>query len=206
MITSYLQLMQKSLNGMLTEQQGEFFGFVLDGARRMDLLIHDLLRLAKVDANPVIEKVKLTYVMEEIKLNLDTLIRERGVTLSIGELPIIHADRTQMLQLFQNLIANGIKYNKNATPEIRIKFTDRGDQIEIQVSDNGIGIPGHLREEVFQIFRRLQQQANVAGSGIGLSICKKIVESMDGKIRIEDRPGGGTIFRIILPKAILQTA
>ncbi|MCW3126133.1 MAG: domain S-box protein [Bacteroidetes bacterium] len=206
MITSYLQLMQRGLNGVLSEQQEEFFGFVMDGARRMDLLIQDLLRLAKVDANPVIEKVKLNNVLEEIKLNVDTLIRECGATLSIGELPVVLADRTQMLQLFQNLIANGIKYNKSATPEIRIKYIERADQLEIHVSDNGIGIPGHLREEVFQIFRRLQQQTNVAGSGIGLSICKKIVESMNGRIRVEDRPGGGTIFKIFLPTAILQPA
>jgi chemotaxis family two-component system sensor kinase Cph1 len=141
--------------------------------------------------------------MEEIKLNLDALIRERGALISIGVLPVIVADRTQMLQLFQNLIANGIKYNRSA-PEIRIKFIDGSDHIEIIVSDNGIGIPGHLREEVFQIFRRLQQQSNVPGSGIGLAICKKIVESMNGRIRIEDRQGGGTIFKIILPKGILQ--
>jgi signal transduction histidine kinase len=206
MITSYLQLMQKSLNGTLTEQQTEFFGFVTDGARRMDLLIQDLLRLAKVDANPVIETVKLNNIMEEIKLNLDALIRERGALISIGILPAIIADRTQMLQLFQNLIANGLKYNRSPSPEIRIKFVDRVEHIEILVSDNGIGIPGHLREEVFQIFRRLQQQSNVPGSGIGLAICKKIVESMDGRIRIEDRPGGGTVFKIILPKGILQRA
>ncbi len=203
MISSYLQLLQKSLNGNLSEQQAEFFGFVTDGARRMDMLIQDLLRLAKVDANPVIEKVKLGNVVEEIKLNLDILTRERGALIHMSPMPLILADRTQMLQLFQNLIANGIKYNKSTTPEIRIRCTEREDHLEIQVSDNGIGIPGHLREEVFQIFKRLQQVANTPGSGIGLSICKKIVESMGGKIRIEDRPEGGTIFRILLPLAVL---
>jgi tetratricopeptide (TPR) repeat protein len=201
MIMSYLGLLQRGMNGSMTEQQLEFFGFVIDGAKRMDQLIQDLLRLAKVDANPVIENIKLNNVIEEIKLNLDALIKDKHAKIVVTTLPIIAADRAQMIQLFQNLIANGIKYNKNEIPEIRITALDRKTSIEILVADNGIGIPKHLREEAFQIFRRLHKNSVATGSGIGLAICKKIVESMNGKISIDDRPGGGTVFSMILPKA-----
>lgn len=206
MITSYISLLKKSMNGKLNEQEHEFFSYVLDGAKRMDQLIHDLLRLAKVDANAILAPIKLNSVIEEIKLNVDTLIKEKNAAIVLGGLPVILADRAQMIQLFQNLIANGIKYNKSDAPEIKITFISRKDQVEIQVSDNGIGIPKHQREEAFQIFKRLHKQDNISGSGIGLAICKKIVESMKGRIKIEDKPEGGTTFKITFSKSIVVSA
>jgi signal transduction histidine kinase len=202
MISSYISLLRKSMSEKTSEQEADFFGYVTEGAKRMDQLIQDLLRLAKVDANPVIASVKLTTVIEEIKLNLDALIKEKNAVLQVGALPVIMADRAQMIQLFQNLIANGIKYNKSETPEIKITCLDRKDHFEIHVADNGIGIPKHLRDEAFQIFRRLHKRDSTSGSGIGLAICKKIVESMNGQIKIDDRPGGGTIFKITLSKTV----
>ncbi|MDB5283437.1 MAG: sensor signal transduction histidine kinase, partial [Bacteroidota bacterium] len=206
MIMSYISLLKRSLNEQMNEQQLEFFGFVLDGAKRMDQLIQDLLRLAKVDANLQIERIKLANVMEEIKLNLETLTKEKNAVINIGPLPFIQADRTQMLQLFQNLIANGIKYNKSAVPEIKVSCIERKDKIEIMVADNGIGIPKHLTEEAFQIFRRLHKHNSTPGSGIGLAICKKIVESMGGTIKIEDAATGGTIFRVTFNKTALSSS
>jgi signal transduction histidine kinase len=205
MITSYITLLAKSMKDKLSEQDQEFLKYVVDGSRRMDQLIKDMLRLAKVDANPTIEKIRLNSVIEEIKLNLDVLIKDSGAIIHVSSLPVINADRAQMIQVFQNLIANGIKYNKSTPPVINISCNERFDTVEFVVMDNGIGIPRHLREEAFQIFRRLHKSSDVSGSGIGLAICKKIVESMKGKIRIEDARNGGTVFRLTFGKEIAES-
>ena len=204
MITSYISLLDRSMKDKLTEQDKEFFKYVVDGSKRMDQLIRDLLRLAKVDANPTVEKIRLNSIVEEIKLNIETLVKDNNAVIEVGALPVIYADRAQMIQLFQNLIANGIKYNKSTPPVIKISCLEKKDTIEIQVADNGIGIPRHLREEAFQIFRRLHKHSDATGSGIGLAICKKVVESMKGKIRIEDGANGGTEFHMLFSKDITK--
>ena len=203
MITSYIYLLDKSLRNKLTEQDREFLKYVTDGAKRMDQLIRDLLHLAKVDANPTIQKIKLTGLLEEIKLNLETLINDNKAVIEVAELPVIYADRAQMIQVFQNLIANAIKYNKSSPPIVKITCVERRGNLEFLITDNGIGIPRHLRDEAFQIFRRLQKNTDISGSGIGLAICKKVVESMKGRIIIEDALGGGTVFRILFSKEIV---
>lgn len=203
MVSSYMALLQKTLNGNLTQQQNDFITFALDGAKRMELLIHDMLRLAKVDANPRIEQVKTTVVVQEIKMNLEVLMKEKNAMIIHDELPDIMADRTMMLQLFQNIIGNGIKYNESMQPTIRIKHRVFTDRVEISIADNGIGIPEHLREKAFQIFQRLHTNREYKGTGIGLAICKKIVENLEGKIHIENNPSGGSIFRIVLPKSVM---
>jgi signal transduction histidine kinase len=203
MISAYITLLQRSFKDNLSAPQTEFIGFVSDAAQRMDQLITDLLRLAKVDANPRIEVVKLQGTVEEIKLNLEVLIKEKNAFIICPDLPEILADRTMIRQLFQNIIGNGIKYNESGKPVIVIKHSIRKNEFEISISDNGIGIPEHQRERAFQIFNRLPTSKEYPGSGIGLAICKKIVESMEGKIFIEDNPTGGTVFRMIFPLSIL---
>lgn len=194
MIHSYISLLQRSLGDSLTEQQKEFVAYAIDGSKRMDALIHDLLHLAKVDSNPKREPLKLNMIVEELKWNLDALTREKNAQIISVDLPVINADRTQMLQLFQNLIANGIKYNRGAEPTIHIGCKHRKGEVEISIADNGPGIPANMREKVFQIFQRLHTNRDVAGTGMGLAICRKIVESMNGKIWIEDNVKGGTVF------------
>ena len=203
MITSYMGLVRKSLSENITQQQTEFIAYAIDGAKRMELLIVDLLRLAKVDANAKMEVVKLNHVVDEMKLNLDMLLQEKNATIISSNLPEIHADRTQMLQLIQNIVSNGIKYNESGRPVIKIKYTQRASDIEITIADNGIGIDEIYREKVFQIFQRIETSKEYSGSGIGLTICKKIVDRMNGKITIEDNMGGGTLFKILLPSSIL---
>ena len=199
MVSSYMTLLQKTLNGNLTQQQNDFINFALDGAKRMELLIHDMLRLAKVDANPRIEQVKTTVVVQEIKMNLEVLMKEKNAMIIHDELPEIMADRTMMLQLFQNIIGNGIKYNESLQPTIRIKHRVFTDRVEISIADNGIGIEPQYQEQIFEIFKRLHTQQEYEGTGIGLAICKKIVESYDGTIRVESEPGQGSKFIFTLP-------
>ena len=203
MITAYIGLLKKSLNQQLTAQQIEFIGFVSDASKRMDRLITDLLRLAKVDANPHKQAVQLTGAVEEIKQNLEMLIQEKKAAIIFSDLPEIMVDRTMILQLFQNIISNGIKYNQSERPLISIRHTVVDEILEISISDNGIGIPVHLRQKAFEIFNRLNVSDQYSGSGIGLAICKKIVESMEGEIMIESNPTGGTIFRMRFPTALL---
>ncbi len=194
MIYSYIGLLQKSLGETISEQQKEFIAYALDGSKRMDALIQDLLRLAKVDANPKREPLKLNMIVEELKWNLDALTKEKNAEIIATDLPLLTADRTQMLQLFQNLMANGIKYNRGERPTIHISCKQRKDEVEISIADNGPGIPANQRDKVFQIFQRLHSNRDIAGTGMGLAICRKIVESMNGKIWIEDNVKGGTVF------------
>ncbi|MFN8286965.1 MAG: ATP-binding protein [Chitinophagales bacterium] len=203
MISSYMGLLKKSINGSITAQQEEFISFALDGAKRMEQLIVDLLRLAKVDANPRMEKVKIQSVVDEVKLNLEMLLKDKNALIISSDLPEIIADRTMMLQLFQNIIGNGIKYNQNAQPTVKVKCAYRASELEISISDNGIGIPEQFRERVFEIFKRLHTSQEYSGSGIGLAICRKIVETMNGKISIDENTQGGTVFRITFPITVI---
>ncbi len=194
MIYSYLGLLQKSLAGNITDQQKEFIAYAVDGSKRMDTLIQDLLHLAKVDSNPKREPIKLGMVVEELRWNLDALVKDKNAGIFATDMPTLNADRTQMLQLFQNLIANGIKYNRGEFPTIHISCVERKGEVEISIADNGPGIPANQRDKVFQIFQRLHTNRDIAGTGMGLAICRKIVESMNGKIWIEDNVKGGTVF------------
>ncbi len=204
MVNSYMNLLLKSMKGNITETQAEFIAFAIDGSKRMDQLIIDLLSLARVDRDPRIAKVNLRTVFEEIALNLDALIKEKNATIKLPDhLPEIMADRTQMLQVFQNLIANGIKYNTSETPAIEIQCIKRKNDIEILVADNGVGISEEFRGKVFEIFQRLNSVKDAKGSGIGLSIAKKIVDSLNGKIWIEDNQPRGCVFAISLPVSLI---
>ncbi|MFN8278417.1 MAG: ATP-binding protein [Chitinophagales bacterium] len=204
MIQSYLTLLERSLGSAVTESQREFLGFAVGGAKRMDRLIVDLLQLAKVDANPRIECVRLENVVDEIRLNLSLLLNEKNAAIISGNLPSINADRTQILQLFQNLIGNGLKYNENKNPVVKVKYVQHHDTFDLLISDNGIGIPAHSRERVFEIFTRLTTDKEYSGTGIGLSICKKIVDGLNGKITITDGVNGGTTFKITLKNELLN--
>jgi light-regulated signal transduction histidine kinase (bacteriophytochrome) len=202
MISCYMTLLEKSLGNQINEQQKDFLGFATDGARRMEQMILDMLQLSKVDANPKIETIKLTNVIDEIRLNLDVLLKEKNAMIFATALPEMKADRTQIVQLLQNLISNGLKYNESASPIIRVKHTQMSEGFEISIADNGIGIPEEYRERVFDIFRRLPTAKAYSGTGIGLSICKKIVDSMNGKINIVNNPSGGTIFKLYFKNEI----
>ena len=202
MISQYMALLDQSISGNLNDAQKKFIGFAIDGSRRMELLIEDMLRLAKVDADPKVEKIELGAVITEIKLNLSALMREKSSRIIMDDLPPVMADRTQMLQLFQNIIGNGMKYNESEHPIVEIRHEIKGKELQIYIADNGIGIPAPYREKAFQIFQRVPTAKKYAGSGIGLAICKKIVDSMNGKIWVEDNPGGGTLFRISFKDAL----
>lgn len=203
MVSSYLILLERTLGMDITEDQKQFISFAVDGARRMDTLIHDLLRLAKVDANPKIAEVSLSAIVDEVKHNILILLREKNAQIISSVLPTIKADRTQIMQLLQNIIGNGIKYNESERPTITISYEVQEGTAHLRIADNGIGIPEEYRERAFQIFQRVPTARSYQGSGIGLAICRKIVDGMGGTIAIEDHDSGGTVFHITLPMSIL---
>jgi signal transduction histidine kinase len=199
MIGSYVGLLQKRLGGKLNEEEEQFMRYVVDGTKRMDSLIRDLLDFSKINTRLEPEHVNLNEIITEVKHNLAETIREKNAEITTEELPVVLADRTHMLQLFQNLAGNGIKYNVKNKPTVHINFRTNGYELIFAVEDNGIGVADEYREQIFDIFKRLHTKDEFSGSGIGLSICKKIVEQMKGRIWVESNSNGGATFKFSVP-------
>jgi len=204
-ISSFGSLLQDSLKGKLDEDQQENFEFMIGGALRMQDMIEALLTYSRLTtkAKPS-EWVDLNKVIEDLKkLELATVLDEtRGIIHVPKPLPSIQADPSQMYQLFQNLIGNGLKFHKEGTPpEIIIRTHEvENNMIRIEVEDNGIGIDEKYYGQLFTMFKRLHSREQYEGTGIGLASCKKIVERHGGNIEIKSTPGKGSIFWFTLPK------
>lgn len=201
-ITSYLELLQRKHQGLLPEEAGRYIEKTVSGAARMKTLISDLLLYSRVTTRgKSLRSVESKELLESALDNLSALVGERDAVVEYGELPRVAADRTQMTQVFQNLIGNGLKYCANATPHIRISAEPVDGQWEFSVQDNGIGIEEQYRERIFGVFQRLHSRSEYSGTGIGLAICRKVVERHDGRIWVTDGPGGGSDFRFRIPDA-----
>jgi PAS domain S-box-containing protein len=204
-ISSFGTLLQDSLKGKLNEDQQENFEFMIGGARRMQDMIDALLTYSRLTtkAKPP-EWVDLNKVIENLKkLELATMLDEtRGIIHVPKTLPSVQADPSQMHQLFQNLIGNGLKFHKEGIPpEIIIRAHDVADNmIRIEVEDNGIGIDEKYYGQLFTMFKRLHSREQYEGTGIGLASCKKIIERHGGNIGIKSTPGEGSIFWFTLPR------
>jgi signal transduction histidine kinase len=203
-ITSFGSILKESLEDKLTGDDKENMKYMIDGADRMTKMIEGLLAYSRVGSKEVpFEEVDLNETVEQLKqLELSKLLEETNATLEVPEpLPKIQANATQIRQLLQNLVGNGIKYHtKDVKPHIiiRAKHIDNGE-IRVEVQDNGIGIEEKYFEDIFKMFRRLHSRQEFEGAGIGLSICKKIVEKHNGKIGVESKPGQGSTFWFSLP-------
>jgi PAS domain S-box-containing protein len=206
MIASYLQLLDKRYTETLDADGREFIGYAVDGARRMQALIDDLLSYSRIGTKT--QAMKATdcgKLIGQVLEGLDLAIRESGARVHCGDMPVVHADPNRLAQLFQNLIANAIKFRTDAPPEVWIRADPTEEGWCFSVQDNGIGIPAEYRERVFAMFQRLHSRREYPGTGIGLAICKRIVERHGGRIWIEDGPGTGTVFRFTLPQQALDT-
>lgn len=200
MIAGYSQLLARRYRGKLDSDADEFIQFIVDGAGRMRTLIRDLLaysRAGRTSHTP--EAVALQDCAEASLANLRTMLEENGAAVELGPLPQIRGQRSQLIQLFQNLIGNAVKYHGDEPPRVQVAAEQRGGEWLFTVRDNGIGIEAQYREQVFDLFRRLHGRAEYSGTGIGLAICKKIVESLGGQIWVDSEPGGGSAFRFTLP-------
>ncbi len=199
MITSFLQLLERRYNDKLDQDANEFIGFAVDGAKRLDHMINDLLLYSKITSqNREITPVNLENVLEEVLTNLKVPIEENKAMIAYDTLPIINGDEQLFVRLFQNLIGNAIKYRSQEHPNIHISGVKEKNQYLISIKDNGIGIsPDHL-EQIFTIFKRLHTHDEYEGTGIGLAIAQKIVNQQGGQIWAESEPGKGTTFYFTL--------
>jgi PAS domain S-box-containing protein len=200
MVTSFLGLLQKRHGNTLGDEADEYIGFAVDGARRMQGLIDDLLTYSRVGSRGgSLVAVNLGDVATSASQNLRTLIEETGASIRQDELPTVTADRQQMGQLYQNLIGNAAKFHGDRPPEIELGSQRKHGEWHLYVRDHGIGIPPEHRENIFVIFRRLHSREEYPGSGIGLAVCRRIVERHGGRIWVDTTVGGGCTFWFTLP-------
>jgi PAS domain S-box-containing protein len=200
MITSYLDLLQRRYRGKLDADADTFIGYAVDGAGRMRALIEDLLAYSRVGSGELAtQAVSLEKVLAQVLSSLQVAIAEAGAQITHDPLPTLEADPIKMSQLLQNLVANAVKFRGKAAPRVHVEARRTGGEWEIAVSDNGIGIEPRHFEKLFTVFHRLHTRAEYPGTGLGLAVCKKIVERHGGRIWIESTPGEGTTFRFTLP-------
>jgi light-regulated signal transduction histidine kinase (bacteriophytochrome) len=200
MITSYLELLSSRAKGKLGGEEQEFIGYAVDGARRMQTLIQDLLAYARVDTRGrPLEPVDCERVLETAMANLKLAIEESHAVVEHERLPIVEGDVVQLTQVFQNLIGNAIKFRSSAPPRINIGAQRNNGEWLFQVKDNGIGINPKNFGRIFVLFQRLHTRQEYPGTGMGLAICKKIIERHGGKIWAESKPGEGTTFFFTIP-------
>lgn len=197
MVASFTQLLSKRYKGRLDAEADEFIAFAVDGANRMQQLIEDLLAYSRVgtDGKELIRTSSEDALQQAIR-NLERAIEESGAVVTHDRLPTLLADRGQMIQLFQNLVGNAIKYRGTAIPHVHISATRKGlKEWMFSVQDNGLGIEAQYFEKIFGVFQRLHTREEFSGTGIGLAICKKIVERHGGTISVDSQPGHGSTFR-----------
>ncbi|MEO7529942.1 MAG: PAS domain S-box protein [Sediminibacterium sp.] len=203
MITSFLQLFKKKYEDHLDETAEQYIHFAVDGADRMKKLIMDLLEYSRVGSNKDdLTDIKTNGLLKEVINVFFSRIEEMKATIIVGELPDIKANRTQLFQLFQNLIGNALKYHTGESPRVEIEGKEEKHEFLFSVRDNGIGIKPIFFEKIFILFQRLHHKNEYSGTGIGLAICKKIIDKHGGKIWVESEPGKGSCFYFTISKSV----
>ena len=200
MVATYTQLLAERYKGKLDENADKYIHYAVDGALRMQTLVKDLLAFSRVGrTKETLQNTDCNLIVRSVMANLQPVIQESGARISYSDLPVLLADHTELMQLFQNLIGNSIKFRSIRPPEIRITAEKQKKEWLLSVADNGIGIAPQHANDVFVIFKRLHTREEYPGSGIGLAICKKIVEQNQGRIWVESQPGQGSTFRFNWP-------
>ena len=201
MVISYLQLLEKRYKGKLDVNADEFIEYAVDGAKRMRELITGLLTLSRIGtkAQPY-ERTDCESILKKAVTNLQEALKESNASVVHDHLPFVWADPTQLIQLFQNLIGNAIKFRKDTNPQIIIRAELQDQQWLFSFQDNGIGIEPEYFQRIFLIFQRLHGRNEYPGTGIGLAICQRIVERHGGVIWVESEPGKGATFKFTLPQ------
>jgi signal transduction histidine kinase len=200
MVSSYVQLLQRRYQGKLDADADDFIGFAVDGATRMQHLIQGLLSYSRINThgNPP-SPTDVGEVLEQVTTNLRLAIDESNARITHESVPVVEADATQLVQLFQNLIANAIKFCSALPPQIHISAEKEDPYWVFSIRDNGIGLDPEFADRIFAIFQRLHSRKDYPGTGIGLAICKRIVERHGGTIWVTSAPGEGSTFCFTLP-------
>jgi PAS domain S-box-containing protein len=195
MVSSYTQLLAKRYRNKLDADADEFIAYAVDGSKRMQTLLHDILEYSRVGTRgKPFSLVNCEHIVEQAMANLKIAIEECGASVSYDILPTIMGDEGQLVQLFQNLIGNAIKFRREEAPQVHISAQRRNNIVTFTVKDNGIGIDPQHSQSIFEIFRRLHTREEYPGTGMGLAICKKIVERHGGHISVQSQPGQGSTF------------
>ena len=200
-IISFLNLIQRKLRGNDDTDLQEYLRFATENAKQMHVLIQDVLEFSKVDSAPDLKKesVDMNESIMLVVQNLQESIKETNAEILTDALPTVEANSVHILQLLQNLVGNGIKYNKNHFPQVEIKHNRVNGHHIFAIKDNGIGISQEYHEQIFEMFKRLHTRDEYKGTGIGLAICKKIVNNFGGRIWLESNFGQGSIFYFTIP-------
>lgn len=200
MVSSYVELLSRRYEGRLDSDADDFIGYATDGAARMKSMIEDLLAYSRVGTRgEPFASVEAESALESALANLHNLIEENGATITHSILPHVDADESQLVQLFQNLIGNAIKFRGGPPPAIHVASVKQDGFYLFSVRDNGIGIDSSHQEQVFQVFQRLHNRDKYPGTGIGLAICKRVIERHGGRIWVKSKPGKGSTFYFTLP-------
>jgi two-component system, sensor histidine kinase and response regulator len=200
MVASYLQLLAKRYQGKLDADADDFIAYAVGGAIRMRELINGLLAYSRVETKGKdFARTDCETVFNQAVANLQGAMAESGAVLTHDPLPTVRADAVQLMQLLQNLIGNAIKFRGETLPQVHVSAERNGSQWLFSVRDNGIGIEPEYAERIFAIFQRLHSQAEYPGTGVGLTICKKVVERHGGRIWVESQPGEGATFYFTIP-------
>jgi len=201
MVASYTQLLARRYQGKLGQDADEFIAFAVDGAKRMQSLINDLLAYSRVGTKG--SELRLTdaeAALSSAQANVRAAIEDSGAVIRHSPLPTVYADPVQLVQVFQNLLGNAIKFRNGATPEIDVACDETPEEWCFSVRDNGIGIDPKYADRIFQVFQRLHSRKDYPGTGIGLAICKKIAERHGGRIWVASQPGQGATFHFTIHK------
>ena len=201
MVSSYTQLIARRYGEKLDGDAKEFMHYITDGAVRMKQLIEDLLAYSRVGTKgKEFKPLEVEAALKRATTNLRAAIEESGAAVTWDPLPAIEGDEMQLAQVFQNLMGNALKFRGSRAPRIHVAAADEGAAWRISVADNGIGIEPQYFERIFMLFQRLHTMGEYPGTGIGLAICKKVVERHGGRIWVSSTPGEGSQFHFTLPK------
>jgi signal transduction histidine kinase len=206
MVANYTQLLAEHYHGKLDDQADKFIHYAIDGAARMQTLIQDLMTYSRAGQECGLKTSDCNVAVKQALGNLQVAIDESGAIVTSDDLPMVMANASQLRQVFQNLIGNAIKFRSAEPPVVHIGKQWKGIEWAFSVTDNGIGIAPENREIVFAVFRRLHTHTEYPGNGIGLAICKKIVEQVGGKIWVEPQTAPGTTFKLTWPTAVAETS
>ena len=202
MVASYAELLAERYQGRLDAKADKYIGYAVDGAKRMQRLVNDLLSFSRAGrGETAVQPTDLNSLIADVLKSLDHAITSKGAKVEVALLPVVVSDAAQMSQVFQNLIGNAIKFHGQTPPVVSVSAESFGSGWKFRIADNGIGIEEQYSERIFQMFQRLHDRASYEGNGIGLPIAKKIVERHGGRIWFESVPGQGTTFFFTLPKS-----
>lgn len=202
MVTSYLQLIDQRYGDDLADDAQEFLEFAVDGAERMREMIDGLLEYSRVETRgESFDLVDLNDVFADARRDLMVQIEETDARITVDSLPVVEGDGNQLRQVFQNLLSNALEYSGEQPPRIDVSATRKGEKWKLRVRDNGVGIRPGNEDRIFRVFQRVSDADDQYGSGIGLALCKRIVERHDGRIDVDSEPGEGSVFTVTLPVA-----